>query len=180
MNKAIFLDRDGTVIKDKGYAFDPCSIEFIEGAVSSLLRLQNAGYLLIIITNQSGVAKGLFTEEQLKDFNKEMLSLLEKRGVHISAVYYCPHHPKGTVIGYARECLCRKPGTQLFLDAAKSFDVDFGESYAIGDRERDCSICLDTECRGFVLGTGEAPTCQRIMRAKTLERCVDYILGDVK
>ena len=115
MNKADFLDRDGTIIKDKNYSFNQESIEFIEGVIPSLLKLQDSGYLLIIITNQSGIARGLFSEAELKAFNDTLLHLLKAKGIVVTATYYCPHHPQGIVPQYAIECSCRKPGVKMFL-----------------------------------------------------------------
>ena len=176
MRKAVFLDRDGTIIVDKGYAFDPKSIAFVDGAVEALQRLQTSGYLLVVVTNQSGVARGLFTEEQLNVSHAELLSLLKKQGVSIDGVYYCPHYAGGSVEKYAFECACRKPKTKLFFDAARDLEIDFNGSYAVGDRERDCVIALQTACLGCVIG--QTTGLQSGLKGfASWAECVDYILG---
>lgn len=144
MNKAIFLDRDGTINVDKNYLYKVEDFEFLPGAVEGLRALQSSGFLLIIITNQSGIARGFFTLEDFLRLNDFMLTELENLGVHISKVYYCPHGPGST-------CHCRKPETGLFEQAVSEFNIDLSKSFAIGDKMRDCSICLKTECRGFLI-----------------------------
>lgn len=180
MNKAIFLDRDGTIIKDKNYSFNPKSIEFIEGVIPSLLKLQNSGYLLIIITNQSGIARGLFSEAELKVFNDTLLYLLKENGIAVTAIYYCPHHPQGVVPQYAIECSCRKPGVKMFLDAVSEYNIDLAQSYAIGDNERDCAICFVSDCRGCLVNKNKASSNRLIKSFQTFEKCVDYILGEAE
>ena len=152
MNKAVFLDRDGTINVDKGYLYRISDFEFLPGAVDALRMLQNAGYLLIIITNQSGIARGYYTEEDFMILNDWMKNELMKHGVKISGVYYCPHLPDAEVERYRKVCSCRKPETGLFERAVHDFDIDLSKSYAVGDKERDCSICLKSECRGFLIG----------------------------
>lgn len=152
MNKAVFLDRDGTINIDKGYLYKISDFEFLPGAVEGLRMLQDAGYLLIIITNQSGIGRGYYTEEDFMRLNDYMKEELKKSGVNISGVYYCPHLPDAEVERYRKICNCRKPATGLFERAVKDFDIDLSLSYAIGDKERDCSICLKSDCRGFLIG----------------------------
>ena len=152
MNKAVFLDRDGTINIDKGYLYRISDFEFLPGAADALRMLQEAGYLLIIITNQSGIARGYYTEEDFMILNDWMKNELSKNGVNITAVYYCPHLPDAEVERYRKVCTCRKPETGLFERAVHDFDIDLSLSYAVGDKERDCSICLKSECRGFLIG----------------------------
>lgn len=180
MNKAVFLDRDGTIIKDKNYSFNPESIEFIEGVIPSLQKLQNNGYLLIIITNQSGIARGMFSETELKIFNDVLLNLLKDNGIAVTSIYYCPHHPQGIVPQYAIECSCRKPGVKMFLDAVLEYNIDLSQSYAIGDNERDCAICLVSNCRGCLINENKAHSNGIIKTFQTFERCVAYILGEAE
>ncbi len=175
-NKAVFLDRDGTIIKDKHYAFMPDSIEFLPGVIDGLKKLHDAGFLLIIITNQSGVARGYFTEDDLKAFHKALLSRLAERGVFIDAVYYCPHYINGTVKKYAVECNCRKPKTGMFYAAADDHNIDFSLSYAVGDSDRDCSICHETQCRGCVID-GNNQIKDAVIHFENFSQCVDYILN---
>ena len=151
-NKAVFLDRDGTINVDKDYIFKISDFEFIDGAVHALKILQDAGFLLIIVTNQSGIGRGFFTENDLEILNSFMLDELKKSGVNISKIYYCPHLPEAKIPAYRKICNCRKPSIGLFLQAAKEFNIDFSQSYAIGDKERDLSICNNTDCKGFLIG----------------------------
>ena len=158
-NKAIFLDRDGTINVDKGFVYKVEDFEFLPGATEGLKILHEAGFLLIIITNQSGIARGYYTEEDFESLNSWMLTELEKHGVHITAVYYCPHLPReegeesipSELKQYRINCLCRKPKLELFERAIKDFNIDLSQSFAIGDKPRDCAICEVTNCRGFLI-----------------------------
>ena len=151
-NKAVFLDRDGTINIDKGYLYRISDFEFLPGAVDALKMLQSAGYLLIIITNQSGIGRGYYTEEDFMRLTDYMKSELAKSGVNISGVYYCPHLPDAEVERYRKICDCRKPATGLFERAVHDFNIDLSRSYAIGDKERDCAICSVSDCKGFLIG----------------------------
>lgn len=155
MNKAIFLDRDGTINVEKGYLFKKENFEFIDGAVNAMRILQKAGYLLIIITNQSGIARGYYREEDFYELNEWMEDQLASQGVEIDAVYFCPHYPEALISTYNMNCNCRKPKLGLFQKAVKDFDIDLGLSFAIGDKIRDCAICQSTECRGFLISENE-------------------------
>lgn len=155
MKKAIFLDRDGTINKDKKYLYRIEDFEILAGAIDGLRILQNAGYLLIVITNQSGIARGYYTERDYNILNEWMKEMLAKKGIQIAAVYCCPHLPDAFLPMYRKVCDCRKPRLGLYERAVKEFHVDLAQSYAIGDRIRDCAICEKTECRGFLIGTTE-------------------------
>lgn len=155
-NKAVFLDRDGTINVEKHFLYKIEDFEFLTGAVEGLKLLQRAGFLLIIITNQSGIARGYFTEEEYLKLTEWMLAELEKSGVKISKVYYCPHLPEAEILKYKKICHCRKPETELFEQAVKDFDIDLSKSFAIGDKLRDCAICEKTDCKGFLIGGDEA------------------------
>jgi D-glycero-D-manno-heptose 1,7-bisphosphate phosphatase len=140
--KAVFLDRDGTINIDYAYVHTIEKFVFAEGAIEGLLRLQSLGYLLVIITNQSGIARGFFTEDEYHTLTNAMLLLLEKKGVHIAQVYFCPH---------LDNCDCRKPKLGLFYQAQKDFAIDFSSSYAIGDKLRDLKICETEPVKGILL-----------------------------
>lgn len=156
MNKAIFLDRDGTINVDKHYIYRKEDFEFIPGAIEALKRFKQSGYLLIIITNQSGIARGYYTEEDFIKLNSWMQFILSEMGAGIDKVYYCPHHPDAVIDRYRLVCNCRKPKTGLFHQAVKDFNIDLSRSYAVGDRLRDCSICKESDCHGFVIGLTES------------------------
>ena len=155
MNRAVFLDRDGTINKDKGYLYKIEDFEFIDGAVEALRSLQQLGFMLFIITNQSGIARGYYCEDDFNELNKWMLSKLHNSGIFIQKVYYCPHLPDADVLKYRQLCDCRKPDTGLFLKAISEYQISLSYSWAIGDKLRDCSICQKSDCRGILIGSNE-------------------------
>jgi D-glycero-D-manno-heptose 1,7-bisphosphate phosphatase len=152
VNKAVFLDRDGTINVDKGYLHKISDFEFMPGAKKGLLKLQEAGYHLVIITNQSGVARGYYDEEDVRALHDWLSLTLAEDGILISGIYYCPHHPEGILDAYRMECGCRKPGLDLFCRAIRELDIDLSLSTAIGDHPRDLQICRAGGCRGYLLG----------------------------
>ncbi len=151
MNKAIFLDRDGTINVEKHYLYKISDFEYIDGVIGGLKILSDMGYLLVIVTNQSGIARGYYTEEEYLILDRWMKNDLAKRGIHVAGSYYCPHISNGTVLQYAIDCDCRKPKTSLFWKAARELNIDLDCSFAIGDKERDLSICDESEVKGILL-----------------------------
>lgn len=185
MNKAIFLDRDGTINVEKHYLYKIEDFEFLSGVVDALRALQQAGYLLIIITNQSGIGRGYYTEADFQKLNDWMVSTLKEQGVTIADVYYCPHLPDAQVVEYRKECRCRKPKLGMFEQAIIDHNIDLSRSYAIGDKIRDCAICESTPCKGFLIGENEKPEViadvkagirDRVRYAKTLSEASDCII----
>lgn len=160
MNKAIFLDRDGTINVDKNYLYKIEDWEFIDGVIEGLQILQKLGFKLIVITNQSGIARGYYTENDAKKVFDYMIDELKKYGVIIEKVYYCPH--------LREECNCRKPKLGLFYKAQNEFNIDFSKSYAIGDKTRDLAICEKEEIKGFLLNTKEDVKNENIKRCRNL------------
>ena len=144
MNKAVFLDRDGTINIDYGYVHEIEKLKFIDGAIEGLKILNDLGYLLIIITNQSGINRGYFNIDEYHILNNYMLDQLKKKGINITKVYICPHIDKDN-------CDCRKPKLKLFYDAIKEYNIDPNKSYAIGDKKRDLSICNVENVCGILL-----------------------------
>ena len=142
-NKAIFLDRDGTINVDTNYVHKIEEWKFIDGVKEALKKLQELGFKLIVISNQSGIGRGIFSKEENDILFKYMVSELEKDGIRIEKFYYCPHHNQN--------CECRKPKLGMFYEAAKEFDIDFSKSYAIRNKLRDVSICDKEPTRGFLL-----------------------------
>jgi D-glycero-D-manno-heptose 1,7-bisphosphate phosphatase len=137
MNKAVILDRDGTINEDRGYIYRPEDFVFLPGVPEAVRTMREKGYAVIVITNQSGVARGFFTTDDVERLHKHMQNELQKYGARVDGVYYCPHLPNGAVKEFAAECRCRKPETGLFERAVREFDIDAGRSYAVGDRLRD-------------------------------------------
>ncbi|MBQ6001470.1 MAG: D-glycero-beta-D-manno-heptose 1,7-bisphosphate 7-phosphatase [Synergistaceae bacterium] len=174
-NKAVFLDRDGTINADKNYLYRAEDFEFLPGAVEALRMLQSHGFLLIIITNQSGIARGYYTENDFLSLTEWMLERLKESGVNIAKVYYCPHLPDAKIPEYRKICDCRKPETGLFEEAAREFDVDMAVSFAVGDKMRDCSVCEKTECRGFIIGGNSASP--KIRNVSSLLEAAKIITG---
>ncbi len=162
--KAIFLDRDGTINVEKDYLYKISDFEFLPGVIEALRMLQDTGYLLIIITNQSGIARGYYTENDYKKLNNWMLKELKKQGINITAAYYCPHHPEAKVDKYRIDCNCRKPKLGLYEKAIKDFNIDLSQSFAIGDKIRDCAICETTDCHGFLIADNEKTEVKEAVR----------------
>lgn len=155
MNKAIFLDRDGTINVEKNYLYKIEDFEFLPGVIEGLKLLQDAGFLLIIITNQSGIGRGFYTEKDFHILNKWMSEKLKENGVNITSVYYCPHLPDAAIEKYRIECDCRKPKLGMFNKAVKDYNIDLSQCYSIGDKIRDCAICNNSSCLGFLVGNNE-------------------------
>ena len=134
---AAFLDRDGVLNVDHGYAHKPEQLEWIAGAPEAVRMLNDAGYYVFVITNQSGVARGYFDEAAVRAFHAHMENLLAAHGAHIDAFYYCPHHPEGSVARLAVRCRCRKPAPGMLEQAAGEWPIDLKRSFLIGDKDDD-------------------------------------------
>lgn len=154
-NRAIFLDRDGTINQDKGYLYKISDFEFIRGSIEGMKLLYEAGFKLIMITNQSGIARGMYTEKDYWALNSWLLDQISSNGIKVEASYFCPHLPKAIIPEYRQTCDCRKPSTGLFHKAVNEHDIDLDSSFAIGDRLRDLAICSESGCRGYLVGTTE-------------------------
>ncbi len=132
MNKALFIDRDGVINIDRGHVFLKEDFEFSPGIFDLCRKYCDAGYLIIVITNQAGIAKGIYTEDTFLKLSDWMTAEFKKKGIIISKVYYCPHHPDVT-----GPCECRKPKPGMILKAKDEFDIDLSRSVLIGDMEKD-------------------------------------------
>lgn len=157
MNKAIFLDRDGTINVEKYYLHKIEDFDFLPDAIAGLKLLQEVGYLLVIVTNQSGIGRGYYTVEDFLELNDWMLGTLGNQGVKIDKVYFCPHLPDARIEKYRMDCECRKPKLGMYQQAINEFDIDVNTSFAIGDKIRDCAICGQTNCQGFLIAENEKP-----------------------
>jgi D-glycero-D-manno-heptose 1,7-bisphosphate phosphatase len=136
---AVFLDRDGTLNEDTGYVHRVEEFRWLPGAISAVRRLNNAGYYVFVVTNQSGVARGLFDEAAVRDLHGWMNEELRRSGAHIDDIRYCPHHPQAAIAAYRMACACRKPAPGMILDLMRSWPVIAEGSIAIGDKERDAA-----------------------------------------
>ena len=153
MNKAIFLDRDGTINVEKDYIYKCEDLVFEEGSVEALKTFKNLGYILIVVSNQSGIARGYFTEEDLKAFNNNMNEKLKEKSVEITEFYCCPHHPDG-LAEYKKVCDCRKPNNKMLEDAIKKYNIDREKSYMIGDKVSDIGAGLKSKLKTVLVKTG--------------------------
>lgn len=154
MNKAVFIDKDGTLIHDIPYNVDPELIRLQEGAGDGLKLLKDKGYLLIVVSNQSGVARGYFPEEALVAVKERIQQELRSEGVQLDGFYTCPHHPCGIVDKYTIRCSCRKPEPGLLLRAAADFNVDLSKSWMIGDILHDVEAGNRAGCRTILIDNG--------------------------
>ena len=166
MERAVFLDRDGTIIEDVGYLDDCSRIKFLPGAVEFIRLLNKSGYKVIVVTNQAGVAKGYFSEEKLQEINARLLAIISGLGAHINKIYYCPHHIEGTVEEYKKECSWRKPNPGMIKEAAREYDLDMANSFMIGDKISDIEAGYRAGCRTILLtGQGRADAAWDVTKA---------------
>ncbi len=154
-NKAVFLDRDGVVLKEVGYLDDFKKISFYKGNIEAIKLLRKYGFKLIVVSNQSGVARGYFTEDFVKKTHRLIQKKLKKHKTKIDAFYYCPHHIKDVKVKrYYKDCFCRKPKPGMVLKAKKRFNIDLSKSYLIGDKLTDIELGKNTGLKTFLLLTG--------------------------
>jgi histidinol-phosphate phosphatase family protein len=142
--KAVFLDRDGTIIYDVGYPKDPEQIQLLPGVIEALNSLKKHRFKLIIVSNQSGIGRGILTLNEVEQINRHVVSILGKNGISIDATYYCPHAPE-------ERCSCRKPSPEMLLRAAKDLNLDLGRSFLIGDKLSDIEAGKRAGCKTILL-----------------------------
>jgi len=161
-NVAIFLDRDGTLIYDVGYPKHPEQVKMKPGAIQTLKKLKDYGYKLVIVTNQSGIGRGILTVEDVEKVNKRLLAILARHGIKIDAIYYCPHAPEDN-------CSCRKPSPNMLLMASMDLNINLSSSYIIGDKRSDMEAGFNAGCKKIFLGIESSDI-------KDLE--IDYMADD--
>ena len=149
MKPAVFLDRDGVLTVENSYITSVEELKLFPYTVECIRKIRQKGYYTIVITNQSGVARGLFTEETLQEMNDYLM-----KQTNVDAIFYCPHHPKGKIEKYRKICDCRKPGTGMFEAACREFAIDMSNSYMIGDRASDIAAGQKAEVRTILLESG--------------------------
>ena len=172
MNKAIFLDRDGTLNIDYGYVHEIDNFKFIDGAIDALRELKKMGYMLVLVTNQSGIARGYFSEEQFLQLTEWMDWSLAEQDVDLDGIYYCPHHPEGKG-EYKEDCDCRKPKPGMLLQAIKELKIDPTQSIMVGDKVEDLKAGIGAKVKMNVLvRTGKTVT-------EEGERVADYVLDSI-
>lgn len=154
--KVIFLDRDGTMNEEVNYLYKKEDLKLIDGTAEAVRLLNEAGYKVIVVTNQAGVARGYYTEADVKILHDYMNELLAKSGAHVDAFYYCPHHPEHGIGIYKQKCHCRKPETGMFEAAERDLPegIDKAHSYMIGDKRIDAMSGKNFGIKGILVGTG--------------------------
>ena len=162
--RAVFLDRDGTIVDDPGFLHEPEKVKLLPGAAEAIRRLNDTGYHVIVVSNQSGIARGLYTVRDYDMVQERLGALLTAHGARIDAAYFCPHHPQFPGPGGA-SCECRKPGLKLFQEAQAAFDIDFSRSWWIGDRLSDVQPALLVGGSAILVATGEGNLHQGQARA---------------
>lgn len=176
LKKAIFLDRDGTINVEKDYLIAPADLVLLPGVGAALRRGQEAGYLLVVVTNQSGVARGYFTTDEVEALHDHLQRELLSDGVQIDAFYLCPHHP-----AYGASCDCRKGAPGMLLQAAREHHIDLAASWMIGDKRSDIEAGSNAGCRSILVRTGygaqqESGLPSSTLIADSLSEAVELIL----
>jgi D,D-heptose 1,7-bisphosphate phosphatase len=154
VNKCVFLDRDGNINVEKDYLHKVEEFEFIDGAKEAIKIFNDLGYLVVVVTNQSGVARGYYDEGSVRVLHAYLREEVEKIGGHIDGFYYCPHHPGKGLGGYKMDCNCRKPEPGMFLDAQKDLNIDFSDSIMVGDKISDIKAGKNLGMRSILVKTG--------------------------
>jgi len=137
MLKALFLDRDGVINHDPGYVYEVQKLKLIDGIIEVIIEANLKNYLVIVITNQAGIAKKKFTLHDMENFHKNLILKCYEKGAIIDDIIFCPHHPNGIIPEYKKDCMCRKPNPGMILNAAKRFNIDLVNSILIGDKKTD-------------------------------------------
>ncbi|MBT9544641.1 MAG: D-glycero-beta-D-manno-heptose 1,7-bisphosphate 7-phosphatase [Candidatus Sericytochromatia bacterium] len=151
---AVFLDRDGTINQEVGYIRDLDKLALIPGAAEAIRQLNQMGIPVVVVTNQSGVARGYYPESWMEQLHGRLKTLLAAEGAQLDGVYYCPHLPDGEVPEYSFDCDCRKPEPGMLEQAAKDLNLDLGRSFMIGDKATDIDVGLRVGCKTILLRSG--------------------------
>jgi D-glycero-D-manno-heptose 1,7-bisphosphate phosphatase len=161
---AAFLDRDGVLNVDHGFAHRPEQLEWIDGAPEAVRLLNKAGYYVIVITNQSGIARGYYDEAAVKSFHAHMQEGFVAHGAYVDAFYYCPHHPDGIIKSLAVRCRCRKPSPGLLEQAAREWPIDIATSFLIGDKDHDMAAAAAFDIAGVKFDSRTGPLTDLVRR----------------
>lgn len=186
-HKAVFLDRDGTICEEVGYLDSVDRMRLIPGAGEAIRKLNEKGFKTVVVTNQSGIARGYFSESTLKELHSELSRLLGRDGAFLDAFYYCPHHPTEGEVPYRQVCGCRKPAPGLLVQAAKDLDLDLKRSFAVGDKLADLECGRALGVKGVLVLTGygkeelaSGPGHAASFVAADLYRAVEWILSQTE
>ncbi len=153
-DKAVFFDRDGVLNEDVAYLYKIEDLRWVEGAREAVAYLTQLGYKIFIVTNQSGIARGYYTVEQMQQLHEYMQREFAACGGKIEKIYYCPHHPEGSVAEYTCVCSCRKPKPGMLLQAMAEYAIDKEQSFLIGDSKRDVEAAEAADIRGYLFTGG--------------------------
>lgn len=152
--KAVFLDRDGTLNRNTHYLIDFADFELLPGVLEACLILQELGYRLFGVSNQSGVAKGYFSYAAVEELNRKIIGVLASHRILLEEIAFCPHHPEGIVTEFAATCACRKPAPGMLLDLARKHGLDLSRSYMVGDSESDARAGINAGAQGVWIRSG--------------------------
>lgn len=174
-NKAVFLDRDGVINQDPPhYAHRIDQLALIDGSGLAIKILNDENFKVIIITNQSGVAKGFYNENDIEIFNQAMIEQLKQVNAHIDAIYYCPHHPEAEIKKYRIHCNCRKPKPGMLIEGGKKYNIDFNSSFLVGDKWSDIEAGRSVGCKTILVKTGHG-----LLEYEDKKCPVDYMAADL-
>lgn len=173
MKRAVFLDRDGTINQEKDYLYRIEEFEFVPGTPEAIKLLNEAGILVVVVTNQSGVARGYYTEDDVEILHRYIARELEAYGARVDAWFYCPHHPDGKD-SYSLPCRCRKPLPGMLLDAACQLDIDLKSSVMIGDKRADIEAGIAAGCRPILVRSGYGAV-EEIYLSNSVDVCDDLL-----
>lgn len=174
MEKVVFLDRDGTINEEVHYLHRTEDLQFLPGVAEALRLLKEAGFKLVVVTNQAGVARGYYACEDVEHLHAYMNEQLKAQGAEIDAFYYCPHHPDYGIGIYKKTCRCRKPGIGMFEQAEKQFQIDRSHSYMIGDKLLDVEAGINYGVSGILVGTGYGADINREIKEKGEKPLYDF------
>jgi D-glycero-D-manno-heptose 1,7-bisphosphate phosphatase len=153
-DRAVFLDRDGTLNEEVGYVNHIDRVFLLPRAAEAIRLLNQNGLKAVVVTNQSGVARGYFPESLVRQVHEKIQDLLKREGAHLDGIYYCPHHPEVGEPPYRQKCRCRKPETGMVEEAVKALDIDCSRSYVVGDRGKDIEFAQQIGAQGVLVLTG--------------------------
>jgi D-glycero-D-manno-heptose 1,7-bisphosphate phosphatase len=177
---AVFLDRDGTINAEVDYLSNPDDLALIGNAGEAIARLNRAGYLCVVITNQSGIARGILTEERLSEIHQRLDEMLAVTDARVDHYEFCPHHPDHGTELYRRDCDCRKPSPGMYRAAQAACGIDLSQSWAVGDSSRDLEAAETLGVPGLLVRTGKPVTPESLERwnvVTDISAAVDHILA---
>jgi D-glycero-D-manno-heptose 1,7-bisphosphate phosphatase len=190
MKQAVFLDRDGVIIREEGYISDPRRLQLLPGSGDAIRLFNRSAITTVVITNQSGVARGFFSEGAIAEMNRAMTERLEEQGACLDGIYYCPHHPEGIIESFRKVCDCRKPATGLLTRAARDHGIELSRSYLVGDKRSDMECACRAGVKGILVLTGygaeeyrlmsTAPAAKPVFVADDLLDAARWIIHDIR